>query len=565
MKNYQDGGEAIVEAFRNCGVDYILSSPGSEWSPVWEAMARQTVEKNDGPTFLDCWHETVAVDMALGYTAYTGRPQAVMIHAGVGLMHGSMAMLSANQSEIPVVVMSGESTTFGADPEVSVEPQWYGGVSVGGAHRFVEPIVKWATQVTSAPTLYNTVTRAWEMAQRQPQGPVYVNVSLEAMLHEWSKPNELPRVRLAPKLQPVPEDIEEVANLLRTAKRPAIVTEASGRDPAAFHAMVALADALAIPVINGRASIYTNFPRNHPMWLGYQNFDHLEGCDLVLLVGGKAPWYPPYKRFGSARIVAVSENPLKHHLAYQDIGAELYLEGDIAASLKLLKEAAGKGADAKAIDERRNHWTAEHNKLVAQLKADQEKALANNDGMDCIALAAVAADVLPKDVIVCDETITHMPLMRPHLNLDQPQSFFRVTGGALGQGIGAALGAKLAARDRPVVLFVGDGSFLYNPVIQALGASKTYDLPIVIVVCNNKKYEAMRKGHVIYYEGGVSDTTKFHYGVNIEGPEYDELGSHYGMFGAKAATAEEFRKALSDGLAAAADGRTAIINASLVK
>lgn len=106
-RNFHDGGEAIVEAFRNMGVDYIMSSPGSEWSPVWEAMARQTVEKNAGPKFIDCWHETVAVDMALGYTAYTGKPQAVLIHAGVGLMHGSMAMLWATQQEIPMLVMSG--------------------------------------------------------------------------------------------------------------------------------------------------------------------------------------------------------------------------------------------------------------------------------------------------------------------------------------------------------------------------------------------------------------------------------------------------------------------------
>jgi acetolactate synthase-1/2/3 large subunit len=135
MKNYHDGGEAIVEALRNLNVDYILSSPGSEWSPVWEAMARQKVEGAAGPTFIDCWHETLAVDMAMGYTAITGRPQAVMIHAGVGLMHGSMAVLSATQAELPMIVMSGESTTFGEDPEMPMEPQWYGGVSVGGAHR----------------------------------------------------------------------------------------------------------------------------------------------------------------------------------------------------------------------------------------------------------------------------------------------------------------------------------------------------------------------------------------------------------------------------------------------
>ena len=564
-KNYQDGGEAIMEAFRNLGVDYIMSSPGSEWSPVWEAMARQTVEKNAGPQFLDCWHETVAVDMALGYTAYTGKPQAVLLHAGVGLMHGSMAMLSATQQEIPMLVMSGEAVTFGDDPEQPVEPQFYGGVSVGGAHRFVDPIVKWSTQVTSAPTLYNTVTRSMELAQRQPQGPVYVNVGLECMLHEWKKPSDLPLVPPAPRLQPQPQDIETVAALLRAAVNPVIVVEAAGRDPEAFRALVELAEAQAIPVINGRASVYTNFPKSSPMWMGYSDFSHLDDSDLILLISGKAPWYPPSNRPGKGKIVAISENPLKMHLAYQVLCADHYLEGDVASALRLLTKAAAPAAADKAkIDARRAKWSTEHDKLISGLEAAAQKALAA-EKLDCIGLAAIAGELMPKDAIVCDETITHMPQMRPHLPLNAAQSFFRVTGGALGQGIGAALGVKLGARDRPVVLFVGDGSFLYNPIIQALGASKTYALPILIVVCNNQKYEAMRKGHVLYYEGGVADTTKVHYGVDIVGPQYEELGSHFDFFGAKAETAAQLRTAFVDALAAVKSGRTAILNVSLVK
>ena len=562
MKNYHDGGEAIVEAFRNLGVDYILSSPGSEWSPVWEAMARQKIEKTDGPTFIDCWHETLAVDMAMGYTAITGRVQAVLIHAGVGLLHGSMAMLSATQAEIPVVVMSGESTTFGDDPDVPMEPQWYGGVSVGGAHRFVQPIVKWATQVTSASNIYQTVVRAGEMAQRVPQGPVYVNMSLEAMLHAWNKPADLRKVPPAPKTQALPQDVEEVAALVRAAKNPVIVVEGAGRDPAAFDALVTLADAIAAPVIGGRACVYTNFPRSHPMWMGYLNFEHLDDADLILLVGGKAPWYPASKRPGKGKIVSISEYPIKHHLAYQNLHADLYLEGNAASALSLLAQAAK--PDAGVVEARRAKWRAAHDKLIATLDAAKAKSLAA-EGLDAVALAAVAGEMLPADTIYVDETITHMPVMRPHLPLDRPQSFFRVTGGALGQGIGAALGAKLAARDKPVVLFVGDGSFLYNPIIQALGASKTYDLPILIVVCNNTRYEAMRKGHVIYYPDGAAVSSNLHYGVNIAGPEYEDLGSHFGCFGAKARNVEELRGAFRDALAALAQGRTAILNVSLVK
>lgn len=562
-RNFQDGGEAIVEAFRNMGVEYIMSSPGSEWSPVWEAMARQTVEKNAGPKFIDCWHETVAVDMALGYTAYSGKPQAVLIHAGVGLMHGSMAMLSATQQEIPMLVMSGESTTFGEDPDVSVEPQWYGGVSVGGADKYVAPIVKWSTQITNHGTLYNSITRAHEMAQRVPQGPVYLNVSLEAMLHEWKKPDDLRPVPPAPKTQPLPQDVAEVAKLLKAAKNPAIVVETGGRDPAAMRALVKLADTFAAPVINGRASVYTNFPRNHPMWLGYQTFEHLDDVDLILMVSARTPWNPPSKRYGKGKIVSIGENPIKMQFAYQVLSADMYLEGDVAAAINLLIEAA-KDADKGVIEDRRARWSRVHDAYVAKL-ADQAKAAVATGKLDAVSVGAVAAQVFPKDVVVCDETITHMPVIRPHLNLDAEQSFFRVTGGALGQGIAAALGTKLAAGDRQVVLFVGDGSFLYNPIIQALGASKTYEIPITIVVCNNSKYEAMRKGHVIYYEGGVSDTTKFHYGVNINGPEYHELGMHYGLKGFKAATPDELKEAFANAFAENKAGRTAIINAVMVK
>lgn len=73
MKNKVDGGEAIVEAFRKLGVDYILSSPGTEWAPVWEALADQIQQGKAGPKLLDVWHETLAVDMAAGYTLATGK------------------------------------------------------------------------------------------------------------------------------------------------------------------------------------------------------------------------------------------------------------------------------------------------------------------------------------------------------------------------------------------------------------------------------------------------------------------------------------------------------------
>jgi acetolactate synthase-1/2/3 large subunit len=94
LTNSPDGGEAILEAFRNLGVGYVICSPGSEWPPFWEAIARQRRNGTPGPVYLDCGHELIAVGMAAAYTNITGRMQAVLLHAGAGLLQGSMAILN---------------------------------------------------------------------------------------------------------------------------------------------------------------------------------------------------------------------------------------------------------------------------------------------------------------------------------------------------------------------------------------------------------------------------------------------------------------------------------------
>ena len=564
MKNYMDGGEAILEAFRKLKIDYILSSPGSEWSPVWEALVRQKTGNRAGPTYIDCWHETLAVNMATGYTLMTGRPQAVLVHAGVGLLQGSMGVHGAMQSEVPMIVMSGESNTLGEDPSLPIEQQWYGGLSVGGIERFVENITKLARPVISPFTLYEQVIRAGEMAQRTPRGPIYLNVALEHMLHDWTPPENDRDVPFAPRVEPHTSEVEKVASLLLAAKNPVVVAEQSGRDPAAFKALVELADLLAIPVMWGRVANFTNFPTDHPLYLGVATYEHLKDADLVLLVGGRAPWYPPHTKPTKGKIVSINENQFKGHMIYQQLHADAYLEGDMAASLQALSAAArASKIDADAVKKRREHWSKQHDAFVAGLKAERSKA--NGDGkIDPLALIETLAEVMPKDTIYVDETILHGPVLRQHLPFTTPQSFFRGFGG-LGQGLGTALGVKLAAKDRPVALLVGDGGFLYNPVIQGLGASKQHDLPILIVVFNNKGYMAMQKGHVHHYPDGAAETEKMHLGSRLNGFDYAGLGAHFGLHGEKIEQPDRLKGAIQNGLKKVQDGTTAILNVMVSK
>src|SRR3954468_15726596 len=162
LKNTADGGEAILEALRSLKVDYVISSPGSEWPSFWEALARQKKDATPGPTYLDCGHETIAVSMATGYTRVTGRMQAVMLHAGAGLMQGCMAIAGARAMETPMLVMSGESQGYG-EGAFDPGPQWYRNLNVvGGPQRLLEPVVKLALQPPSVEMLYPSVVRAGE-------------------------------------------------------------------------------------------------------------------------------------------------------------------------------------------------------------------------------------------------------------------------------------------------------------------------------------------------------------------------------------------------------------------
>ena len=374
IKNYLDGGDAVVEAIRKLGIDHIISSPGSEWAPVWEAMARQDHDKADGPNFIDTWHQTLAVDMAIGYSLITGRVQAVLLHAGAGLMQGSMGIMGTRHWEVPMLVLSGETISYGEDPDLEPGQQWARNLSiVGGPHRLIEPVVKYACQATSPKTLSEMVIRAGEMAARPPKGPTYLNVPLEHLLHEWSPPEIGRNVPPAPKTVSPDADIEAVADALAAAKNPVIVSEYGGRDGATFDALVGLAEVLAIPVFDGEASVCANFPKNHPLYQGTDMSAVKDAADLVLMVRCRAPWYPASSRPKNAYLVAIYENPHQAHMVYQVLQADCYLEGGVASSLTRLAEAVTSNGGGTGVTDRLVAATASHEALAAKNHAERQK------------------------------------------------------------------------------------------------------------------------------------------------------------------------------------------------
>src|SRR5262249_23809355 len=125
----------------------------------------------------------------------------------------------------------------------------------------------------------------------------------------------------------------------------------------------------------------------------------LKDADLVLLVGCRAPWYPPSQKPTTGTVVAIDENPLKGMMVYQSLQADHYLEGEIATSLRLLVEAAKVGGiSAGKQAERGAQWGREHDRIVAEERAVEAKAR-DSDRIDPLALVGALREAMPEDAI----------------------------------------------------------------------------------------------------------------------------------------------------------------------
>ncbi|MER6086024.1 thiamine pyrophosphate-dependent enzyme [Streptomyces sp. NPDC001833] len=554
-----DGGDAVVSALNAAGADYVFCSSGSEWAPVWEALARRHRDGEPAPRYLDLTHETVAVGMATGYGLVERRPQGVLLHAAPGLLQGSMAVHGALLAGVPMVVASSESTTYGDAPGHDPGGQWYRNLSiVGGPHGIAQPFTKWSTEAAGVHTLPTMITRAAELAWRAPAGPAYLNIPLEILLEEWDGREAKPVV-LPGSTHSSPEEVDPVAQLIREAANPVIVTETAGREAGGFEALVAFAEAWNIPVVEPDSAVCGNFPRTHPLHAGSDIGPWMDSADLILLVNCRAPFYPPSRRPAKARIVVIDEVPQRPHVVYQVLFADAYLEGNVANTLRQLTKRA-KDLDDRAVEVRLAAQEERHAAEQSAIAAAETKA-AEAKGIDPVLVAATLRRLLHgQDAIVVDETITHSRVVKRHVQTADPDSYFYVQGG-LGQGIAVALGVKLAAKERPVVLTIGDGAFTYNPVIPSYDASNAYELPLLIVVFNNRVYKSMNLNHRRFYPDGAAAETGEWLGTDLHRlPRLADFAEPFGMHTETVDTSEALAPALERALKAVAEGTTAVVD-----
>jgi acetolactate synthase I/II/III large subunit len=563
------GGKAMVKIFERAGVDYIFSSPGTEWPPVWEALAEAKERGDTKIQYINCRHEAAAVAMASGYAKITGKPQAVLLHATAGPLNAAMFLRAAYQERVPMVICCGETSAFGEESRLP-DPgnQWIHDLTdIGGPAELLRRCVKWCDRVTSTTILVQSVERAMQIALEPPAGPVLLGIPFECMLDEVTllednRPNRIER--------PCTVDdqaIQETVSILLRAQRPVLVTEHVGRDGSVVRPLVELCESLAIPVMESFRPAFLNFPRNHALYLPYDP-RRIESADLVLVADAVTPWYPVNKGpKADAKVIFLADEYPYSRLPFWGYQVDLALIAPPAATLERLvsrlKASEGFAANRTAYEARFHEIQEEHDTQLASLQAEAIEH-SNDIPVDPRWLCQALNESIPANAVIVEETTVHRTLIQNMIPRTEPMSYIaRVTGG-LGVSLGYALGVKLAQKDRPVFVLIGDGGFHYNPVPSCLGVAQEYDLPITVVVFNNQRYLSMERGLLKYYPDGASKKTGVHFGGPImPNPDYRLYAEIYGGYGVRVKDPKDIQPSVDRALRHNAAGRLAVIDVVL--
>jgi len=532
------GAEAILGALGAMGVERIFASPGSDWAPLWEALARPH-SAGEVPEYVSVRHEETAVAMASGYAKATGKLPAVVLHTTVGTLHATMALRIAKHERVPMVVMAGESATFAESSSFKIGRQWLRLLTdLGGPARLAEPSVKWSLGLNSSLLLAPTVQRACQLAMSAPRGPVFLSVPIEYLMETMAQ--ALPPASALPSPPAAdPSALDALARQLSEAKRPLIITEEAGRDPATVAALVALAEALGAPVAEAWQPYYVNFPRDHPLYAGVavENMKSLvDEADAVLLAECVMPWHPPSSLpKPGTKVFVLGEDPLRSYLPYWGVHADMVVPGELRTTLDGLRTRIGNRGQTPSFD---------------RSQRSRERGLTPiSEGMTNAWIAERLNAAISSEAVVVNETITHRLELVQRLTKLAPGGFYEASFGGLGMGLSLALGVKHAQPGRPVIATIGDGALHYNPVAACFGASQELNLPIVVVLFDNGGYLSQKTDVLNYYpQGSAVQTGRFAGTAITPRPEYAKLAEAYGGYGEKVTSSRDVAAALERGL-----------------
>jgi len=548
------GAELITEYLIANGIPYVFGICGhgnvGMLDPLYQARDRIKL--------ISPRHEQVAAHMADAYFRVRHEPVATLTSCGPGSCNIVMPLACAltDSSALLAITANVPTSQFNRSPFQEINRHYQADFV-----NIVRPVVKRSFQPTRVDMLPLALRQAMTAMLSGRPGPVNVDVPFNVFQEE-------DQVDLPPPAPPLnaqrsgasPEEVSRALDMILDAERPVIFIGHGVTLSEASRELNELAKTLGIPVIsspNGMGCI----DMTDPLSLGFIGrngaFPANEAgrrADLVLAIGARfddrsaSSWLPGYSwNFPTTKLIHVDIDAAELGRNYPP---DLPIVADARTLLRqLLAELEHRsGYPDKAA---RREWLEQ----IAQWRAAWDEFVRPNFALHATPMRPerVVADcqaVIPPDgIICCDVGVSHNWYMQ-FWNARSPQSMLNSWGfSGMGFGAAGALGAKLAAPDRPVVAVTGDGCFTMVP--HVLCTAVEYDIPVVWVIWNNFGWVSIRDIQLGMF-GGREHGTMFHQGANKKpyNPDFAAWAKASGVDALTVARSQDFRGALEHAIAA---------------
>ena len=545
------------------GVKYLFANGGTDFAPVVEAYAKGQKLGWKLPQVVIVPHENLGVAMAHGYTMITGRPQAMMVHVGVGTANAMNGLINASRQNVPILFTAGRTPLTESGALTAARDNyihWAQEHFDQGA--MLREFVKWDYELRHAEQTETVLDRALAIAKSEPQGPVYVTLPREILASDFSKVGFSATRTIVTASPPAPDlnALEAAGKLLGAAHHPLLITANGGRTVDSARAIEQLAQTLAVPVVHYRPR-HLALSTEHPMHCGWDPHALLKEADVILVVDCDVPWIPKQgKPKADAKVIHIGPDPLFTRYPLRGFRADISLTGAVAPTVQALWRSAQKQTvSATKLEERRKVVSDYSNQLRSKSRAGVDPMPAAITGKW---LSACINRVMGKDSILVNE----YPTVLEEMEIREPGRYFANSpAGGLGWGMGAALGAKLASPDKTVICALGDGAYMFGNPSAGHYVSEAMQLPVLFVIANNARWAAVHRSTLATYPKGYAAEAKKPPFATLEpSPRFEHVVMASGGHGERVSEPKELMPALERALKVVREEkRQALLNVCL--
>src|SRR5499426_146714 len=535
------GGMLLVQTLKDAGVDYLFTNPGSAETGIFAAIAE------DGDQRLVVGkHEGLVAAMSDGYHRLSGKVGVVIAHVMGGSYQAAGQLFNAQVAGSSLVVIAGDWASELQDYR-GLAP--FPGLTQAESMRPITKDARAAYQVAANPAAITVATtRALRETTTPPTGPVYLSISAELLLREGleAQIGEAAGYQIERPGPARATTIEAIARRLGEAKCPVLMFGDDVWRESAQPEAVRLAETLEAPAFSSR-QIFANFPTRHPLYCGMypasKEFERITGLkpDLIFMVGCQGVHGNIVEPF----VIQIGPNPLL-------MGRHYPL--DIAAQCEVPETLRGiTAALTRLHGDKVTTWPRQRSRVreFAKLLISREEDLVREHEHDAIVhptvLEAHLAQALPKNTLMVQESSTARTTLLAFGK--DAMHWTRSGGGSLGFGVGASIGAKIAAgRERPVMLHLGDGALTYSAV--GFWTMARYNTAVLTVISNNETYQVVRTNWAREVPDSKMVHTGKYPGLYLDAPatDYAALARSQGVEGETVTTLKELEPALKRGV-----------------